>query len=129
MEKSDKNTILVVDDNQDAAYTISMFLELKGYGVHTRYSGKDALEAVEALRPDIVILDLAMPVMDGYETATQLRATHGEMLPLIALSGYGQQEHRSMSSEAGFNAHMVKPVDFKELIKLIQSFLSKQLAN
>ena len=129
MEKSDKNTILVVDDNQDAAYTISMFLELKGYKVHTRYSGKDALEAVEALRPDIVILDLAMPVMDGYETATKLRAIHGERLPLIALSGYGQQEHRRMSSEAGFNEHMVKPVDFKELIKLVQSFLSKQLAN
>ena len=91
MEKSDKNTILVVDDNQDAAYTISMFLELKGYTVHTRYSGKDALEAVEALRPDLVILDLAMPEMDGYETATLLRASHGPVLPLIALSGYGQQ--------------------------------------
>ena len=129
MEKSDKNTILVVDDNQDAAYTIGMFLELKGYKVHTRFSGKDALEAVELLSPDLVILDLAMPEMDGYETATHLRAHHGPTLPIIALSGFGQQEDRRLSAEAGFNAHMVKPVDFVSLMELLRSFLSNQSAN
>lgn len=128
MENSDKKTILVVDDNQDAAYTLGMFLEVKGYKVHTRFSGKDALEAVETLHPDLVILDLAMPEMDGYETATLLRSVHGPAFPLIALSGYGQQEDRRMSSEAGFNAHMVKPVDFKALIELLNSFLSDQSA-
>ncbi|MCF0062652.1 response regulator [Dyadobacter chenwenxiniae] len=129
MEKSDKKTILVVDDNQDAAYTTGMFLELQGYNVHTRYSGQGALEAVKALHPDLVILDLAMPVMDGYQTATQLRASYGATLPLIALSGYGQQEDKRMSSQAGFNAHMVKPVDFIALIELLKSFLSNQPAN
>lgn len=123
MAESDKNTILVVDDNQDAAYTVGLFLELKGYVVHTRNSGKDALEAVEALRPELVILDLAMPEMDGYETATLLRASHGPALPIIALSGYGQQEDIRRSSEAGFNAHLVKPVDFVALIDLLNSFL------
>jgi len=128
MEESDKLTILVVDDNQDAAYTIGMFLELKGYKVHTRYSGQDALEAVETFHPDFVIMDLAMPEMDGYETATLLRASHGPALPLIALSGYGQQEDRRRSADAGFNAHMVKPVDFSALIELLNSFLSNQSA-
>jgi CheY-like chemotaxis protein len=126
MEKTDKYTILVVDDNQDAAYTVGMFLELKGYTVHTRYSGKGALEAVEKLSPDLVILDLAMPEMDGYETATLLRANHGTELPLVALSGYGQQEDMRKSAEVGFNAHLVKPVDFIALIDLLDSFLKKQ---
>ena len=125
MEKSERNTILVVDDNQDAVYTISLFLEFKGYKVHTRYSGKDALEAVETLQPDLVILDLAMPEMDGYETATRLRATHGTALPLIALSGYGQQEDKRKSAEVGFNAHLVKPVDFAALLELLDSFLNQ----
>ena len=126
MERSDKKTILVVDDNKDAAYTVGMFLELKGYKVHTRFSGKEALEAVETLHPDLVILDLAMPEMDGYETATLIRASQGTTLPLIALSGYSQQEYKSMSSEAGFNTHLIKPVDFNVLIELLNSFLSDQ---
>jgi CheY-like chemotaxis protein len=122
-ERQIPKTILVVDDNRDAATTLSMLLNLKGYKTHICYAGREAINAVAELQPDLVILDLAMPDMDGYQTATLLRETHGSSLPLVALSGYSQREDKNRSMDAGFNAHLVKPVDLNALITLIAALL------
>lgn len=123
-EKTDNapNMILVVDDNQDAALTLGMFLQLKGFATHICYGGQEALDAIDPLHPDLVIMDLAMPEMDGYETASLMRARYAS-LPLVALSGYGQEEDRRMAREAGFDAHLVKPVDFNALMDLLDEML------
>ncbi|MCE6992966.1 response regulator [Dyadobacter sp. CY323] len=123
LEKTDRKMILVVDDNRDAAATLGMFLKLKGYRAHTCYGGREALEVIEDIRPDLVILDLAMPDQDGYQTAALLRTNQGLSIPLIALSGYGQEEDRRRTADAGFDAHLVKPVDFAELIDLLGTML------
>ncbi|MCE7065040.1 response regulator [Dyadobacter sp. CY326] len=123
IDKPDSKVILVVDDNRDAATTLGMFLKVKGYQTHTRFSGQDALDAVEAHKPDLVILDLAMPDMDGYETATLIREKHGQSLSMIALSGYGQEEDKRRTAEVGFDAHLVKPVDFKSLMDMLDNVL------
>lgn len=122
-EKSHKKSILVVDDNQDAASTLGMYLKLKGYITQTCNGGREAIYLVEEIQPDLVILDLAMPDMDGYETAALLRANHGLSLPLVALSGYGQDEDRRLTAAAGFDAHLVKPVEFDELLNLVHKML------
>ncbi|MCF2446692.1 response regulator [Dyadobacter sp. CY345] len=116
--------ILVVDDNKDAATTLGMFLTLNGYQAHTCHGGREALDIVAVLNPALVILDLAMPDLDGYQTAALLRSGYGLLLPLIALSGYGQEEDRRLAIEAGFDAHLVKPVDFAALTELLRVMLS-----
>jgi len=112
--------ILVVDDNTDGADTLSLLLRLVGHEVHTRYSGRDALRAAEELRPEVVIMDLAMPDLDGYETCQRLRRqAAGTHLTIIALSGYDQEEDRRQSLAAGFDAHLVKPVDLGVLKQML----------
>jgi two-component system CheB/CheR fusion protein len=112
--------VLVVDDNRDAADTLSMLLKRKGYQIHTRYGGREALEAAENRQPDVILLDISMPEMDGYQTCRLLRQQPwGESIVVIALTGYGQQEARQVSAEAGFDGHLVKPVDLKTLTELV----------
>lgn len=112
--------ILVVDDNRDAAATLSMLLKIKKYDVHTRYSGPEALEAMMNLQPTVVLLDIGMPGMDGYETARQIRQLpQGRNAVLIALTGYGQDEDKRRSQEAGFDGHLTKPFDLKGLMDLL----------
>jgi CheY-like chemotaxis protein len=112
--------LLVVDDNADLALTTAMLLRRKQYEVHTRLSGAEAVEAVQELWPDVVLLDLGMPGMDGYETARRLRTLDwGRQGVIIALSGYGQAEDRKRTREAGFDGHVVKPVNWNELIDLL----------
>lgn len=114
--KTTGHRILVVDDNRDAADTLAMLLKIKKYDAHTRYGGMEALDAVADLRPDAVLLDIGMPGMDGYETARRLRQLpQGQSVLLVALTGYGQDDDRRRSREAGFDAHLTKPVDLKDL--------------
>jgi CheY-like chemotaxis protein len=88
--------------------------------VETAYSGPAALEKAEAFRPDVVLLDIGMPGMDGFEVARRLRATpHGRELMLVAQTGWAQEEDRRRTQEAGFDAHLAKPVDIAQLIQLI----------
>ena len=116
--------ILVVDDNADAALSLSMLLRLKGYEVHTRHSGQAGLDAVEELRPAAILLDIGMPGLDGYETCRLLREQPwGGAVVVIALSGYGQQEDRQRTQAAGFDGHLVKPVDLGALLALLASVL------
>jgi PAS domain S-box-containing protein len=104
--------ILIVDDNEDAADTLKTSLEAAGHVVHVAHDGPSALKLAEEIIPDVAVLDIGLPVMDGYELARQLRAQRGlTRLPLIAISGYGQDSDQVRSKAAGFQAHLVKPVD------------------
>jgi signal transduction histidine kinase len=104
--------ILVVDDNVDAADTLVTMLRLEGHEVEAVYRGRDALERTGTFRPQVVLLDIGLPELNGYEVARQLRKLPGAAeLRLIALTGYGQAEDRARAFEAGFDDHLVKPVD------------------
>jgi two-component system CheB/CheR fusion protein len=113
--------ILVVDDNQDSAETLALLLTFSGHDVRVAHEGDTALETASAFLPQVIILDIGLPKMDGYEVARRLRAQpQFKNCYLIALTGYGQDEDRQRSKEAGFDHHMVKPVDPVELQSLIQ---------
>jgi signal transduction histidine kinase/ActR/RegA family two-component response regulator len=110
--------ILVVEDNDDARVSLQMILEADGHAVHTAADGKAGLEAFERAAPDVALIDIGLPEMDGYELARAIRARRPEPM-LIALTGYGQPEDEQRSTEAGFDAHLVKPVDVAKLRVLL----------
>jgi len=117
--------ILVVDDNQDAAALIALLLRLAGQEVSTAHDGEEALAAAAAQRPDVILLDLAMPRLNGYDTAKRIRAEPwGNDVALIALSGWGQRQDRDRTAEAGFRAHLVKPVGEAELLSVLKELES-----
>jgi len=112
--------VLVVDDNRDAAHSMAMLLELNGHHVHTAFDGESAVTDAAALQPDAILLDIGLPGLNGYEAAKRIRAAQGSRrMALVALTGWGQDEDRRRSEEAGFDAHLVKPVDHVELSKLL----------
>ena len=112
--------ILVVDDNQDGANTLSLMLRLMGNEVRTAYDGQEGLEVAEQFRPEIVILDIGLPKLNGYEVCSRIRAqAWGKDVVLIAVTGWGQDDARRRSKEAGFDQHMVKPVDPKALMRML----------
>jgi CheY-like chemotaxis protein len=112
--------ILVADDNHDAAEALSLQLQLAGHEVRTAHDGVEALAIADTFEPDIVLLDLGMPKMDGYEVARQVRTRpHGRRVKLIALTGWGQQQDRDRTSAAGFDAHLVKPVAEAHLFRAL----------
>jgi len=110
--------VLIVDDNRDAADSISMLLQLEGHEVRTAYRGEEALEVAATFVADLVLLDIGLPGMNGYEVARRLRE-NGYSARLVALTGYGQPEDIQRAREAGFNAHLVKPVDFEHVLKTL----------
>jgi PAS domain S-box-containing protein len=112
--------ILVVDDSEDTADTMGTLLEMAGHAIQIAHSGPAALEAAATFQPDVVLLDIGLPGLDGYQVAERLRADPTmEGVTLIAASGYGQEEDRRRSMEAGIDRHLVKPVDLKELQDLL----------
>jgi CheY-like chemotaxis protein len=114
--------ILVVDDNEDAALMLASGLSAYGHAVRTAQDGPTALALVNGWKPEVAVLDLGLPVMDGYELARRLAAgCEPAGLRLIAVSGYGQERDRSRSAEAGFAAHIVKPVAIEDLEGVIHS--------
>ncbi|MGZ5575516.1 MAG: PAS domain S-box protein [Methylobacter sp.] len=119
----EKLRILVVDDNQDIAESLALLLEIDGHQVQTANNGFTALEIARAERPDVILLDIGLPGMDGYSVAQALRQDHGfERTLLIALTGYGQSDDRKKSHAAGFDAHLVKPVNIETLRKLLDDY-------
>jgi len=117
--------ILVVDDNVDAASTLSVMLEMMGNEVRTCHDGKAGLEAAEQMRPDLMLLDIGMPKLNGYEVAQSIRARPwAKSVTLVALTGWGQEDDRRKSEEAGFDYHMVKPVEPATLEQLIAAIPS-----
>ena len=121
LSATQKVRVLVVDDNEDAALTIAEVLTELGYDVTVAYDGPQALACAERVRPEVVVLDLGLPVMDGFEVARQLRAASaGRKVPrLVALSGYGQDVDRANSRAAGFDLHLVKPVEPSVLLEAL----------
>ncbi|OLE79012.1 MAG: hypothetical protein AUF76_17900 [Acidobacteria bacterium 13_1_20CM_2_65_9] len=112
--------ILVTDDNHDAAESLAVQLQLAGHDVRTVNDGVEALAVGKAFKPQVVLLDLGMPKMDGYETARQMRRrSWGERATLIAITGWGQQQDRQRTAEAGFDAHLVKPVSEYDLFQAL----------
>ncbi len=112
--------VLVVDDNLDAAESLAMLLKVEGHETRTAHDGPAALEAAEAFRPEVIFLDIGLPRMDGYEVARRLRAQPGSAgVLLVALTGYGQEEDRRRTEEAGFDAHLVKPADPEAVQELL----------
>ena len=111
--------ILIVDDNRDAADALALLLTFEGHHVDVEYRSTDALDRVAQQHPDVVFLDIGMPVMDGYAVARAIRAHHGNTPRLIALTGYGMPEDRKRTAAAGFDAHLVKPVDVETLLSNI----------
>lgn len=126
-EKADgaSHRILVVDDNRMAADSMAMLLELAGHEVHARYGGAEAISAAEELAPELVVLDIGMPDLDGYEVCRRIRQqSWGREIAVAALTGWGQDEDRRRTEAAGFDAHLVKPVAHKKLKELIATLLS-----
>jgi PAS domain S-box-containing protein len=113
--------VLVADDNVDAATTLAMLLELMGHRCITVHDGPAAVEAFAQQRPDVALLDIGMPGLDGYEVARQLRALQGRApLRLVALTGWGAANDRVRSAQAGFDLHLTKPVDYESLLAALQ---------
>jgi CheY-like chemotaxis protein len=119
---SEAMRILVVDDNQDAADSLAELLRLLGADARATYDGAAALQMIETLQPAIVLLDIGMPGMDGYEVARWVRQhpEHAKVV-LIALTGWGQEHDRQHSRAAGINHHLIKPVEFETLRTLLES--------
>ena len=115
-----RHRILVADDNVDSAATLTMLLEIMGNEVRTSYDGMEALAVAEAFRPDLILLDIGMPKLNGYEACRRIREQPwGKATVLIALTGWGQDEDKRLSREAGFDHHIVKPADLSDLEKLL----------
>jgi PAS domain S-box-containing protein len=115
-----KRRVLIVDDNVDAADSLALLLQSEGHEAQAAYSASEALETIERLRPEIVLLDIGLPQIDGYEIAKYLRASNAVPgMRLIALTGYGQKEDRERARAAGFDGHLLKPADMGALQQLL----------
>jgi CheY-like chemotaxis protein len=116
--------ILVVDDNRDSALSLAMMLKIMGHDTSCAHDGMAAVEVAESFRPDVVLLDIGLPKMNGYDACRHIRAQPwGKGMVLIALTGWGQDEDKLHSKEAGFNFHMIKPVDPEALAKMLTGLL------
>ena len=111
--------ILVVDDSVDAAESMAMLLRLRGHEVLVAHNGYDALQMAADSPPSVVLLDIGLPGMDGYEVCRQLRQSGLANVRIIAMTGYGLEQDRQRAREAGFDVHTVKPVAFSVLVKLL----------
>jgi PAS domain S-box-containing protein len=120
-----RRTVLVVDDNRDAADTLAMLLDMDGYDTLVAHSGQDALDAVRRDRPDAVILDIGMPDLNGYEVARRIREEpRGRDVFLLAITGWGHPDDVARAKTAGFNEHLTKPVDAENVVRLLEKYLA-----
>ena len=111
--------MLVVDDNADAAVLLAELLATRGHDVRVAHDGVEAINVVSGFIPDAAVLDIGLPIMDGHELARRMRELLGRKCALIALTGYGRAEDRHKSRAAGFDTHLVKPVDPTHIVRLI----------
>lgn len=126
---SAKLRVLVVDDSEDTAQTMKLFLEFAGHEVRAVYDGPSALVAYRTYHPDVVLLDVGLPGMNGYDVARQLRRELTIKCPmLVAVSGYGQEEDKQRAHDAGFDLHVTKPVDPRKLVSIIASASPQETA-
>ena len=112
--------ILVVDDNADSALSLAMMLSMMGHDTRTAHDGEEAVTTAEAFRPQVVLLDLGLPKLNGYEVAQRIRQQEwGTSMFLVAVTGWGQDEDRRRSEDVGMNLHMVKPVEPSALDRML----------
>lgn len=118
--------ILVVDDNQDSANSLALLLKLSGHTTFTAFDGASAIDAAESLVPDFMLLDIGLPQVSGCDVCRIIRERPwGQKMIIIALTGWGEEEDRRRTLEAGFDHHLVKPVDFQSLLGVIAEPMSK----
>ena len=116
--------ILLIDDDEDARQLLTILLELIGYEVYSESNGRSALPLVESLHPDVIISDIGMPELDGYQTAALIRRqSWGSQVVLIALSGYGSAQDKKRADQAGFDYHFTKPLDTRLLNQALKKHL------
>jgi CheY-like chemotaxis protein len=114
--------VLVVDDSLDAAESLAMLLEFEGHEIYKAHDGADAVRTAERVRPDIVLMDIGLPILNGYEACRRIRdQAWGAAIVMVALTGWGQEEDREQSHAAGFDLHLVKPVDHDDLRRIVGS--------
>ena len=119
-ESPSQRRILIVDDNVDSADSLAMLLEITGNQTYLAHDGVEAIESIEKYRPEVVLLDIGLPKLDGHEVCRRVREQPwGKDIRIIALTGWGQDDDRRKSEEAGFNGHLVKPVDYDKLLALL----------
>lgn len=118
--------ILVVDDNEDAATALGDVLEFLGYRVAVAHDGPSALRVAASFSPDVALLDIGLPVMDGFELAQRLRDQQSSTAcpHLVAVTGYGQDSDRDRSARAGFERHLVKPVSLAEVSRVVAELVA-----
>jgi len=118
-----RRRVLVVDDSRDAAEMMALMLEFMGNEVRTAFTGTQAIAAAAAFRPELILMDIGMPELDGYEAARRIRGEPwGRDICIIALTGWGQERDRVRSREAGCDGHLVKPVEPAALERLLADF-------
>ncbi len=121
-ESRPQRRVLIVDDNRDSADSLAMLMQITGNKTYMAHDGVEAVEAVEKYRPEVVLLDIGLPGLDGHEVCRRVREQPwGKDIIVIALTGWGQEDDRRKSEEAGFNGHLVKPVDYDKLLELLSS--------
>jgi CheY-like chemotaxis protein len=119
-DATSQRRILIVDDNKDSADSLAMLLEITGNKTYMAHDGVEAVEAIEKHRPEVVLLDIGLPKLDGHEVCRRVREQPwGKDIVVIALTGWGQEDDRRKSEEAGFNGHLVKPVDYDKLLQML----------
>ena len=117
--------VLVVDDNEDAAASLGALLEIAGATVHTAHDGEEAIALAMQVEPEIVLLDIGLPRINGYDVARKIReSSWGRRALLVALTGWGQEDDRKLSGAAGFNHHLVKPVSPESLVIVLSDLSS-----
>jgi CheY-like chemotaxis protein len=127
MARGVPHRVLVADDNIDAAASLEILLKSLGHETCVVHDGIGAIEMTEQFRPDIVLLDLGMPGLDGYETARRLRALKKDQpFRIIAVTGWGQDSDRQKTREAGFDLHLTKPVEVEDLVQAVSSGATKR---
>jgi CheY-like chemotaxis protein len=117
--RAEGRRVLVVDDNVDAAQSLAMILNLSGHETLCAYEPETALASLETFRPHLILLDIGLPRMNGYEVARRIRAG-SQPVRLVAITGYGRTEDIARVQAAGFDAHLLKPLDFDELARTLE---------
>jgi CheY-like chemotaxis protein len=114
--------ILIVEDNQDSALSLKMLLEVLGHIVDVVHDGEEAIVAAAAQRPDVILMDIGLPGLSGYDAARRIRTDcKGSPILIIALTGWGQDQDRRRSADAGIDHHLVKPLDLDKLRRILAS--------
>lgn len=122
---SPSHRVLIIEDNNDGRESLQALLKLLGYRVETAKDGPSGLEKALAWRPEVVLLDIGLPGLDGYQVARQLRSAFRDQIRLIAYTGYGRPDDRRRAFETGFDAHLVKPVNIAELCRTLGKPISQ----